>query len=182
MAAIARRQTLGKRANPWLAFVIPVLVFALLGYGVVALGTGDPLWVLQKATGAPTEIIVYLEGEQHVIRAGDPGFDDLSYALQTTLSETRGYNQFLGISDQTLADYRQVYWAVEARYSDPLVLHSQYRFGNPRQALIPLSGRHADRQVVFLGNNDVFAAGPYLDDVLQLRRTLETHSLAPTAQ
>jgi hypothetical protein len=160
-------------------FLISMLVFAGLAYGVVAIGTNDPFWFLQRASGSPAQIAIHIEGETVWLLPDDPAFAEVSHVLQATLSKTMGYNQFLGLSEQSLLDYRTQEWTFEAFYTEPLTLHSQFRFGEPHQVFIPLSGGHAENNAFFLGNEDNLYAGPYLESTLELRRTLEDLSLAP---
>ncbi len=54
---------------------------------------------------------------------------------------------------------------VEAFFSQPVKLHAAFNTGMPDQMLFPITGRHSDQPIVFLGRNGQYMAnGPILED------------------
>jgi hypothetical protein len=168
------------RPSAWRAISAAVVAIVVLVYIAVAIGTEDFLWFLQRTRSTPVEIQVHFDGQTEILTATDPRFEDINDAIRLTVTQVEGYPQRLGLSEQSLADYRQVYWSVEALYEEPLVLHSRFRFGEPDHLLIPLSGRHTEQNITFLAQNEIFYTGPSLASTVELQRTLRSYGLAPS--
>ncbi|MGB0389565.1 MAG: hypothetical protein ACPGWR_32495 [Ardenticatenaceae bacterium] len=161
------------------AILVTIFAILVVAYVSIAIGTGDYLWFLQSALEDPERIVINFEGQAVTLKQNDANFQDVSNALKVTMSNTYGFAQNVGLSDETLQDYRAHYWSVEAFYAQPVRLHSRFRFGELRQIILPLSGRHSDQNILFLGQNEQFYTGPSLKSTTELQRTLREYDLAP---
>lgn len=167
------------RPSAFRALVAILFAIVVLVYFSIAIGTGDFLWVLQRPPTDPVEIRVHFEGQTVSIWPSEPHFLDISNAIKLTITQIYGYPQNLGLSERTLQDYRQRDWSIEAFYKEPLLLHSRFRFGAPHQFILPLNGRHAEQNILFLGQEEQFYTGPSLKTTQELKRTLREYGLAP---
>lgn len=171
--------TYANRPNAFRALTAAVVAIVVLVYVAVSIGTEDFLWFLQRTSSAPVEIQVHFDGQTVVLGLDDPRFQDISNVIRLTVTQVEGYAQRLGLSDRSLDDYRTLYWSVEALYEEPLILHSRFRFGQPDQLLIPLTGRHTEQNVTFLAQDGNFYTGPSVASTVELQRTLRSYGLAP---
>jgi len=171
--------TYTNRPNAFRAILAAVIAIGVVVYIAVSIGTADFLWFLQRSGGTPVEIQVHFDGQTTLLTPADPQFQDIANAIRITIGKVEGYAQQIGLSEKSLDDYRQIYWSVEAVYTEPLVLHSRFRFGRPTQLLIPLTGRHTEQNITFLAQNESFYTGPSVASTVELQRTLRQYGLAP---
>jgi hypothetical protein len=163
-------------AKAGFATLIALVAFV---YVSIAIGTQDYLWFLGSRIGTPRRITVHINGHSVQLGPGDPGFEEVHNALRATISQIRGYPQGIGISEETLSDYRETYWSVKAEYDEPIRLRSRFRFGEPTELLLPLTGRHTEHNVLFLGRDGKYYTGPSLRSTGEVQRVLAEHDLAP---
>lgn len=141
------------------ATVITALFILGTVYFVTALSTGDLVWILPYFAGEPARIVLYRQGESVEIAPDSPDYRTLNDALNRALSSVSNYHETLGMSDQTLADYRARSLALEIFYPQPVVIHSRFHFGRPNTLFIPLAGYHSQYDVVFGGINGSYWPG-----------------------
>lgn len=127
-------------------------------WALPTLGTNDPLWFWPRFAQRAERILVHHQGERLVLRPGEPGFEELNSALNRALSSIVGFNESQGLSEESLRDYYQRFWAVEYFYAQPVVIHSRFATGRPDTILVPLSGRHSGN-LVFLGRGGRYHPG-----------------------
>jgi len=157
-----------------------VVVIALIVLGVGALTNGDPLWFLPFFNDVPQRIVVYQNGCRVELNDGQPGFDQLTAAINQTLPQYDGFNSTTGISLGSLTDYREKERAVEVFYAKPVTIHAPYRFGHPETLFIPLSGYLADSRSVFGGKaGDYWAGALRLKSIEPIQRAAETVHCTP---
>lgn len=161
------------------ALIATLFAIVVLVYATIAIGTSDYLWFLKRVPADPLEIVIHFDGQTVSLEQSDANFMDISNALKLTITQLYGYPQSVGLSSQTLQNYREHDWSIEAFYDEPLRLHSQFRFGEPRQLILPLSGRHAEQNIMFLGLEEQFYTGPSLKNTQELKRTLRDYGFAP---
>lgn len=142
--------------------LIVVIVLIVLGIGAVA--NGDPFWFLPGFNEVPQRIVVYQNGCRAELSQGQPGFDELTAAINQTLPQYQGFNSTTGISPESLKDYREKERAVEIFYGKPVTIHAPFSFGHPETIFIPLSGYFVDTRSVFGGK-----AGDYWAGALRLK-------------
>lgn len=142
-------------------------------YFVITMTTNDPIWIWPKFEGRPSSIVVHHAGAHAEIVPGDADYDAINDELNAALSKISTYHESLGVSDDTVAEYRQVYTALEVHYDEPIVIHTRFLFGRPKHLLIPLSGRHSEYNPVFGGTGDSYRPGALgLEDLEPLKREL----------
>ncbi len=156
----------------------PLIVLAALTLGLVwgvnALTNRDPLWFWPWFNREAAEIRITAAGREYVFTPGKPGYDRLNDALKRVLSglNLEGYEPQIGLSEATLAEYRQgvnamIMWV---RYDPPAQIHTAYFFPEADLLIIPLKGPHAELRPVFGALHGVIRLGALR---LRDRRPLE---------
>ena len=157
-----------------------IVVIALIVFGVGALTNGDPFWFLPVFNQVPQRIVLYQNGCRVELNNGQPGFDQLTAAINQTLPQYDGFNSTTGISPESVKDYREKERAVEVFYAKPVTIHAPYRFGHPETIFIPLSSYFADSRSVFGGKaGDYWAGALRLKSLEPIQRAAETIRCAP---
>lgn len=141
-----------------LAVVLILLILAfVLGVGIVA--NNDPLWFLPLFDETPLRIIVYQNGCQVDLIEGAPGFDEVTNAINQTVTHIEGFYTSYGLSDASLQHYRANELALEVIYPNPITIHAPYRFGKPDSLFFGLSSTLGDDRTIFGGHNGQYWAG-----------------------
>jgi len=128
-----------------------VLIIAPLIYLIIAINTGDLLWVSPVFGYQPDRIIVHCFGEDVHLEASTPDFVAMTELVNQSLSGRKRWDS-LSISDDTYQDYQShpQMMVVELFYSNPIRVHSRYKFfSNVDRIIIPLVGRHTQTNPVF---------------------------------
>ena len=161
-------------------FLALIVVIVLIVFSVGALANGDPLWLLPVFTDVPEQIVVYQGGCRVELSKGQPGFDELTAAINQTLPEYEGFNSTFGISPDSLKEYREKERALEIFYAKPVTIHTPYRFGHPEAIFIPLSSYFADARSIFGGNGgDYWAGALRLKSIEPIQRAAAAIRCAP---
>jgi hypothetical protein len=109
-----------------------VLSIAPVIYFIIALNTGDLLWSSPVFNYEPRTIVIHCFGEDVYLEAG---------------TDYQSHPQMM---------------VVELTYSEPILVHSRYKFfSNVNRIIIPLVGRHAQSNSIFGRRNDYPAAGSF---------------------
>ena len=140
-----------------------VLVLAPLIYGIIALNTGDLLWVSPVFSAEPQAIVIHCYGNDVPLEPGTPDFVALTDLMNETLSGSKRWDP-LSLSEVTYQDYRNSpqMMTLELFYASPLRVHSRYKFfSNVDAIIIPLEGRHALSMAVFGRRGELPAAGSF---------------------
>lgn len=140
-----------------------LLVLVPLIYGIIALNTGDWLWISPVFDYQPTIIIIYCFGEKVTIPAGSDHFSALVEIVNHTLSGRKRWDS-LTMSAETYREYQTnpEMMVVELHYPAPIRVHSRYKyFSNVDKIIIPLVGRHAQTNAVFGRRFGLPAAGSF---------------------
>ncbi len=145
-------------------FLALIVVIVSIIFSVGALANDDPLWFLPIFNDKPQRIVVYQDGCRTELIPGQPGFDELTAAINQTLPQYDGFNATFGMSVESAKETREKQRAVEIFYAKPVTIHTPYRFGHPDSIFIPLSGYFADAYSVFGGR-----AGEYWAGALRLK-------------
>jgi hypothetical protein len=161
-------------------FFALLVVIVLIIFGIGTLTNGDPLWFLPIFDETPQQIVVYTGGCSVTLSNGQPGFDELTNAVNQTLPQVEGFNSTFGVSLDSLKEYRQKERMLEIFYAKPVTVHAPYRFGHPDTILIPLSGYLAETRSVFGGKaGDYWAGALRLKTVEPIQRTAASIPCAP---
>lgn len=143
----------------------PLLILIGVAAGILwllnTLNTGNPLWFLPiQPIYEPSRIIVRNYGETVTIHRGEPGYAELSQALNETLS---GFENIalvpIGLSEETLRRYNEEELVVEAYYADEVEFNTPVRMQGVKQLLVPIDATHAGKRYLFLGANGEWRAG-----------------------
>ncbi len=141
-------------------FVIVLLIAIPIIFSAVGVaGNQDPLWFVGYFDETPARMIVSKEGCQVELLSGQPGFEELRQGLNQSFSHVIGWNWGLGLSPDTLKQYREQGPAVEVFYSKPVTIHSAYSFGHPDSIFIPLSDYFVEWNAIFGGHDGNYWAG-----------------------
>ncbi len=144
----------GKRPSLLSAFSILIVVGGLLFWWVNALTNEDPLWFLTVFNAPADWITVYWDGETVMFFPGDPEYDAIMAAFSDGVAHWAGYEGAVGLSDESLALYRDSGRLLEVHYNEPVRVHTRQAFREARVFFVPLSGTHATWRRVFAGLND----------------------------
>ena len=133
-------------------------------------------WFLKGFRYRPTRIVVYHDGGKRTeLRPGDPGFAELTAAVQACLAEGAERPSGIGFSDASLLDAYSRYLTVEVFFDQPVKLHAWFDTGEPTQLLFPITGRHSELSVVLLGQNGKYLSSPpALKTVAPIREALQS--------
>lgn len=160
---------------------VPAMFAAVVGFGLAviylttALAAQDGLWFAKGFTAEPSHIIIYQAGTRTDVRPGDPAFAALARALRESLAQGASRPSIVGFSAGSLQDAYNLYVTVEAFFDQPVKFHAGFNTGRPTQMLFPMTGRHAELNIVLLGKDGVYwASPPVLNNLEPLRETLKT--------
>lgn len=146
----------------------PLLIFLgaalLIVYLVGALNTGNWLWMLPiQPDYEPARILIRDHGRTTEYRPGDPGFSELTAALDLAFADFSNLDLIpIGLSDETLQDYNQSSLVMEIYYPQDIRFNTIVRMSNVDQLLIPIEGRHAGNRYVFLGADGRWLTGAFV--------------------
>ena len=142
-------------------FLTAAVIIVVLGYGIMALNTGDLLWFSSRFNAQPTGIVVHCYGQDLILEPGSGHFQAITTMVNETLSGPKRWDP-LTMSDETYQDYLTSpdMVTVELTYPNPVRIHSMYKyFSNVDTLVIPLEGRHAQTNAVFGRNRGMTTAG-----------------------
>ena len=128
-----------------------VLFLAPLIYGIIALNTGDLLWVSPVFNHQPQTITIHCFGGDVYLESGSADFEQMTELVNQSMTGRKRWDS-LSLSDATYEDYQShpKMMVVELTYSNPIRVHSRYKFfSNVDRIIIPLVGRHAQSNAVF---------------------------------
>lgn len=157
-----------------------VLVLVPLIYGIIALNTGDLLWVSPIFNFQPQTITVHCFGEDVYLEAGTEDFVTLTQLINQSLTGRKRWDS-ISISDVTYEEYQShpKMMVVELTYPKPIRVHSRYKFfSNVDRIIIPLVGRHAQSNAVFGRRFDFPIPGSFhVDDIEPIKNHLTENDL-----
>jgi hypothetical protein len=134
--------------------------FVVLAYYLtVSFTSGDLLWFLRGFKDQPSHIVVYNEGQVTELIPGEPGFDALAGAVQTSLAKGFSGLSNTGYSEQSLQDAYTRYVTLEVFFDQPVDMHTWFPSGRTTQMLFPVTGRHSDLTLVVLGDQEGYRVG-----------------------
>ncbi len=154
-------QTRPGRTGTLFKMILVVILFIVVTYlGTIFFVTQDPLWFVSSFDERPVRIVVYYNGEKSEWIVGDPGYEVLAEAVRQSLDQGVLRQSGIGMGEQTLRDAYTRYVTVEAFFSHPVKLHANFYTGHPTQMLFPITGRHSELNVVFLGDGQEYLVNP----------------------
>jgi hypothetical protein len=167
-------QTRPGRSGTLFKMILVIVLFILVVYlGTIFFVTQDPLWFVSSFDEKPVRILVYNNGEKSEYRPGDLGFAQLAEGVRQSLDAGVRRQSGIGMGEETLQDAYGKYLTVEAFFGHPVKLHANFYTGNPVQMLFPITGRHSELTVVFLGDGGEYLVNPpALNTIQPLRDAL----------
>ena len=154
--------------------ILVVVIFGLFIYlFTIAFVAQDFFWFEKGFAEKPVRVIVYHQGQRTEYRSGQAGYELLANAIQQSLNSGLVRQSGIGLGEQTLYDAKTKYITVEAYFLQPVKLHANFNTGHPTQMIFPITGRHSELSVVFLGDQGGYwVNGPVLRDMQPIRDAL----------
>ena len=157
-----------------------VLFLAPLIYGIIALNTGDLLWISPIFNYQPQTITIHCFGGDVYLESGSADFEQMTGLVNQSMTGRKRWDS-LSLSDATYEDYQShpQMMVVELTYSNPIRVHSRYKFfSNVDRIIIPLVGRHAQSNAVFGRRLDFPIPGSFrVDDMKPIKDYLAENDL-----
>ena len=157
-----------------------VIILVPLIYFMIALNTGDLLWLSPVFNYQPQTITVHCFGEDVFLQYDSAEFDSMVDLVNGSLTGRKRWDP-LSISDVTYQEYQShpQMMVVELTYPEPIRVHSRYKFfSNVDRLIIPLVGRHAQSNAIFGRWAQFPAAGSFhVDDLSALKEFLAENEL-----
>ena len=171
-----RQKTDKIRTRPVKMIVLVAGFVLLLVYGTLSVTAQDPFWFLKGFRYQPARVVIYHhEGKRSELRPGDPGFAELTTAVQICLAQGVERPSSIGFSDASLLDAYSRYLTMEVFFDQPVKLHAWFNTGKPTQMLFPITGRHSELTIALLGQNGQYLSGPpVLKTMEPIREALKT--------
>jgi len=155
--------------------LVAVVGFAAVAiYATIAFSAHDVYWFLTGFDERPTRMVVYRAGQRIELQAGQTGFDDLAKAARSSLAQGVSRPSGIGLSEGSLQDAYDLYITLEVFFDRPVKLHAWFNTGSPTQMLFPITGRHSDLNIVFLGVEGTYmSSAPVLNTTEPIRKALQ---------
>ena len=134
--------------------LILILVGVVLVWWVNSRTNEDPLWFMRSFRPKAAWIVVYWEGEMHMLFPGDVGYDPIMRAFAKGLGRWEHYEKEVELSEEDLAAYRTHGCFMELHYNRGIQVHTRFRYPEVKTFFVPLTGPHAKACRVFAGWND----------------------------
>jgi hypothetical protein len=155
-------------------FLVIVAFIAVTAYGTIALAAQDAVWFLKGFDQPPDRVIVYHDGQKDEFGQGDPQYEQLAEAVRLSLDAGVARQSGIGMGEVTLEEAYTKYVTVEAFFYSPAKLHAWFNTFEPTRMLFPITGRHSELSVVFMGIEGKYMSnGPVLKDMSPLRTALD---------
>lgn len=155
------------------AVVLVTLLLAAI-YCSTASFAKDPWWFKSDFADRPNRVVVYHDGQRTELQSGDAGFNELADAVTASLAGGVLRQSDTGLSDVSRQEAYARYVTVEAFFAQPVTLHAGFYTGHPTQMLFPITGRHSDFSIVFLGSDgEYWVNAPALKTTEPLRQAVK---------
>jgi hypothetical protein len=144
-------------------FVLAILFIAPLIYLIIALNTGDLLWISPFFNAEPAAMVVHCYGEDVPIQPGSEHFNEINARVQKTLTGRKRWDP-LSLSAVTYEEYQShpTMMVLELFFGSKIRIHSRYKFfSNVDTLIIPLDGRHSQTNAIFGRTNEYISVGSF---------------------
>ncbi|TFG71757.1 MAG: hypothetical protein E4H27_03930 [Anaerolineales bacterium] len=119
------------------------IVTIILVWGVTSLTNSDPLWFLSSFDAQAETIVIYWDGTAITLGANDPGYADIMRAFSGAISKPVAFEWEVGLSEDSIHQYKQGNKLLEVQFSQPVQVHTRYPFNEAKTYLVPLDKSHA---------------------------------------
>ena len=161
---------------------LAILFIAPVIYLIIALNTGDLLWISPFFTDEPMAIVVHCYGEDVPIEPTSEHFHEINDLVQQTLTGRKRWDP-LSLSEITYEEYQSHpgTMVLELFYASKIRIHSRYMFfSNVDTLIIPLDGRHAQTNAIFGRMNDYISVGSiHVKTTIPLVEYLSVEGICP---
>jgi hypothetical protein len=140
--------------------LVTLLFGALIYFLTILFVTQDPLWFVKGFDQRPARIVVYHHGQRSEWRPAEAGYDLLAEAVRQSLDQGVVRQTGIGMGEATLQEAYNKYVTVEAFFGAPVKLHASFYTGHPDRMLFPITGRHSELTVVYLGDSGEYRVNP----------------------
>jgi len=140
-----------------------LVIIGLLLFVVVAMNTRDFLWFWPVFKEIPVEIVVHCYGTDVEIKPGEPAFEAVTSAVNTSLTGSKRWDE-TNMSDVTYLEYQTSpdVMVIELHYDPPATVHSQYAyFKTVNWLIVPLVGRFSNVNSIFGRTGNFTNSGSY---------------------
>jgi hypothetical protein len=159
---------------------IAVIIIVPLIYLIIAMNTGDLLWVSPIFNSQPQTITIHCFGEDIFLEYSSSEFDTIVDLVNEDFSGSKRWDS-LSLSNVTYQEYQShpQMMVVELTYPKPIRVHSRYKFfSHVDRLIIPLVGRHAQTNAIFGRRAEYPAAGSFhVDDLSEIKNFLAENNL-----
>jgi hypothetical protein len=142
-------------------FGLAILFIAPVIYLIIALNTGDLLWISPFFNAQPAAIVIHCYGEDIPLQPGSEQFNEINGLVKQTLTGRKRWDP-LTLSAVTYEEYQTHprMMVLELFYNSKIRIHSRYKFfSNVDTLIIPLDGRHAQTNAIFGRTNEYISVG-----------------------
>ena len=140
-------------------FLVVILFLLFLVYLAGALPNNDLLWFWPFFNEKPERIVIHHAGQESVLTPSSLGYIELTQAINSSLSQVKGLQGTVGLSEATMKEYMIKELVLEIFYAEPVLIHLPFLFSRPDSLLIPLTGRLSETRVVFGGVDAQYRPG-----------------------
>ncbi len=119
------------------------VIAILLVWGVTSLTNGDALWFISNFDAQAETLVIYWDGTAITLTADDPGYGDIMRTFSAAISKPVAFEWEVGLSEESITQYKQGYKLLEVQFSQPVQVHTRYPFIAAKTYLVPLDKIHA---------------------------------------
>jgi len=142
---------------------LAILFIAPVIYLIIALNTGDLLWISPFFTARPVAVVIHCYGDDVSLDPDGQQFSELTDLVNQTMTGRKRWDP-LSLSEATYEEYQSnpSMMVLELYYPAPIRVHSHYKFfSNIDRLIIPLDGRHAQTNAIFGRTQDYISVGSF---------------------
>jgi hypothetical protein len=155
----SRNQTDRLQTHTVRMVLVVILFLLVISFLTIIITTQDPAWFTRDFTDQPEKVVVYQDGKANEYRPGQTGFEELAEGVRASLASGVTRPSGIGLSPGSLEDAYNLYVSVEAFFKQPVKLHAWFNTDSPTRMLFPITGRHSQQPLVFLGVTNAYLAG-----------------------
>lgn len=177
-------QHIGTRKSPSIMSLLLIVVISIIvvAYLMISFATGDFLWWNSRFSEKPSALVVHCYGETININPGNYHFGALTEVVNNSLSGRKRWDS-LSLSEETYQEYQvnPAMLTVEMFYSEPIRVHSNYKFfSSVDNLIIPIDGRHAKFNTIFGQNQGVPVGGSlHVESTQSIGEYLKNQEICP---
>ena len=142
---------------------LAILFIAPVIYLIIALNTGDLLWISPFFTAEPVAVVIHCYGDDISLESSGQQFSELTDLVNQIMSGRKRWDS-LSLSEATYEEYQNnpSMMVLELYYPAQIRVHSHYKFfSNIDRLIIPLDGRHAQTNAIFGRTHDYISVGSF---------------------